>query len=270
MTLHMIADRDFPRAEELARYVYGMPRGNVRRRITRISTWTQFRNAARNLRGVDHLVIYTHGDAGSLILNGENKSFSLVRDFLSGMPQIAEISLEGCNVGRDPRNMAVLGRLFRARKVNAYNMYHVVNHVGIRIPRGMNRDGLAQVRGVLDDYRPFFATSLADGSDLQRAQNAWAGDPGRYRVFCEWFRREFDSTPPTLSAFGGAPRGYFTRASATQVTHQDNGNLPGPSDELMAPLRRVTVELPAAQPAQAPARRQSPARRRRGAVPAVD
>lgn len=259
MVMRMIADREFTDPEFLGRHVYGMTESQARD-IIKIRTWDQFRDACRGLQGVDHLVIYTHGNPGSLIISNHDRPFSTLRDFLTGMPQINTISLEGCNVAQDPSNMGVLGRLFRARTVSAYNMYHMVETVSVTIPQGTNAQEMAPIRDGLRPYRPFFATSLEREEDLQNARGAWTGEAGQHEVYCEWFRIDRINASPTLGTFGRPPRGFHARHTAELVELSEIRGLPGARALPSYHFKRVVITMNDAPSRQAvpPTERRAP------------
>ena len=182
MTTKVISDASFREAPLLAQKVYGLSAQNA---VIPVRDWTQFRNRLRRLSDVDKLVIYTHAGSGELILNGHHRSVGTLPEFLTQMPQIDEIFMEGCRFGADPAEMALFARIFRARKIHAYNQYHVSTVLRVNIPRGTVRES-AQMREVhqrLRQMRPFFTKHLNNRADMQNAKHTLKKQPDNYQIF---------------------------------------------------------------------------------------
>jgi len=246
VSLKMIADHSFSEAIRFAQTVYGMhdaQRGGV----IRVRDWNAFRRAARGLRNVDHLIIYLHAAPGEFIINGHHKSFGMLPEFLTSVPRIDTVSLEGCNAGGNPQALGRLGLLFQARRIHAFNYWHVVNTSRAMIPQGADRQAVRQAVASIANLRPFLARSQADGSDLQGGADFLDGRPGNYHLFYEWFRINNSAALPPAGMMGGRPRGYFRRQDATQQTLANSDALPGTSNAPTYQFRRVTINYPVRQ-----------------------
>lgn len=168
MALKMIADASFGDAQLLAQVVYGMAPAAVHKDgIIRVSNWEQLKQRLKELRGVDHLIMYFHSSSGSLIIGRHLKEFGTLPQFLGEMPQIDEISMEGCNAGDDPKELAALGRVFRAKKIHAFNYFHVTQVVRVQIRKNADTRVRISERAGVKEKLPFFARSQGSGADLQ-------------------------------------------------------------------------------------------------------
>ncbi|MFO1155695.1 MAG: hypothetical protein U1E43_02465 [Rhodospirillales bacterium] len=245
MALKMIADASFDDTQLLAKAVYGMAPAAVHKDgIIRVSSWEQLKQSLKSLRGVDHLIMYFHSTSGGLSIERHVKEFGTLPEFLGEMPQIDEISMEGCNAGDDPKALAALGRVFRAKKIHAFNYFHVTQVVAVQISKN-DRVGISERRGV-KELLPFFARSQGSAADLQGIDKVLQGTPGTYKLLAEWFREVRDRTPPPPVKLGDLPpKGYKKRSDASERVLQDAPGLPGEDESPVQIFERITIELSA-------------------------
>ena len=113
-----------------------------------IESWAALAKEVGKYSSIRELVLYFHGANGQLTVGGEASEIdgARVRDLFvnqaGASPQVENITLLGCNVGRNPAAMVEFGSLFKAKAVIAYTWFLVINTAEFEIDKGTTEKDL--------------------------------------------------------------------------------------------------------------------------------
>ncbi len=91
----------------------------------KVDSWQDVEKTLKKYSLVSHLVIFTHGTEGHLDIGGDIRKGDEIQPFFRGTgAKATRVTIEGCMFGRDPLQMAHLGKGLKAKKVIAFTWWH--------------------------------------------------------------------------------------------------------------------------------------------------
>jgi hypothetical protein len=219
------------------------------------STLAQFTSALARYQRITELTVLSHGHPGGFLLSEAGGGLTDVplgaiatwykAHPSTGRPDIDSIELLGCNIGLRPADLVPFGRLFRAKRVSAWNHFYVPQVTTVDVPENASAQ---TVRARLQPYTNYLGPKI-DADTLVR-------QPGRHDLLVEWFRVEPDGTPlpPTGSGAGNQRKpfkGRWDNLQRKDIRVTSQAELDTLTDELatfgfadpVKPLYHITVDI---------------------------
>lgn len=163
---------------------------------------------------IGELFMYIHGAAGQLIVTAikggtavtENKELKQIAGMFQGVaPQVTHhVNFESCVVADNPSQLIQFKSLFQTPRITGWNYFHILAMWSMNLPRPFS---VAEIQDALeypDDY-------LMPGMPHP---TTFAGQTGTFSFLYEWFRQDFDNTPPGLNP---DRRVFVPRGKATTI-----------------------------------------------------
>jgi hypothetical protein len=146
-----------------------------------IKSWEELKILLRQYSKIDTLALETHGGPGELTIGEIHRldEAKVTQLFSTNMPEISELYLGGCNVGRNPVPLVAFGKLFFAKKIVAWSLFHNVQEVFIVIKERLRNT--SEFKAIQDMYRDYWVGGMPDASKLKRLGR------GKHLFLVEWF-----------------------------------------------------------------------------------
>lgn len=146
---------------------------------------------------LDELVIFAHGMPGGMTLTSASYALTdpaIATAFAKVKTSVQHIRFEGCWVGEAPADMAVFGRLLKAKDVSGFTWASWTNSVKINIPKGISPNDLGKF---LKDQN--FERWLMPGSPTVPVLASMARTAAVSRVLpMLWYQYGLDEKPPYI------------------------------------------------------------------------
>ena len=197
-------------------YVVGHLKGEAD--VVKYVSWEELVKALSKYSIVSELTILGHGGPGSLLFKrGGGYDRTTLEDAVKyygtrkslTRPQVNQIHLQSCNIGLDPAPLIDFAKVFKSKKIIAWNHFYFFMVVTFDVPPNANADALRKALINQQDYLP---------PDVRLEDFI---KPGKHQILVEWFRVHDieDRLPP--AATGPAERNPARKPFKRLATAQD-------------------------------------------------
>jgi hypothetical protein len=163
-----------------------------KKNIIIIKSWKELKDLLQQYIRIDKLALETHGSPGELTIGEINRldEPKVTKLFSRNMPKIRELYFGGCNVGRNPVPLVTFGKLFYAKTITAWSLFHTIQEVFVEIERRLKDE--SEYKAIQDMYRGYWVGGTPDASKLSKLRR------GRHRFLVEWFSQtpQWESSLP--------------------------------------------------------------------------
>jgi hypothetical protein len=227
----LLYDRNFGMADmpfgmqQLNQFVYGNGP------IFSFSSWDELVGQVQQYSRIGNLTIFSHGNEGHLILNGVQIAIlDWLNEFDSSAPQIDTLNFDGCNIGCDPKALALCHERFQSSVVEAWNWFHYTLVEEYEVGEADTAESM-RVPHLPEQYVIPGAPTPAELAEGPQRQ------VGLHKTAFEWFYRVREEMSAEDAVQKAAPsRAQASRQVMIPLTAMNNGE-PVPRET----LRRVVL-----------------------------